>query len=489
MSPPPSPASPPPQFVACPACGERLAVRAEQFGHKGQCRKCGAVFRIGEKSEQDRAHSADGGRPPVTTTFPCSLCETRITVKLKDVGKTVQCPDCGRKNVIPPPTPVQAPKAPAAMSGDQYGLWAIGEGPSQEELRARTPKLHPVECGLCGTLMYATDRQIGKNLKCPDCGAEAVARPRPPIKPIGPVLVPEGEEYQLDETAAPTPRPAPAPIAVRDLEIHAEARGEGGERRPPVRRRVGEERITTQPERPAIPLVQGISRMLLTSEILTRWAMLSLTLTVVGWFISWILHAMGSQVFMAMPLYAIGCVFGAVWMLSALPLGLAIVVESSEGSDRLEDPPHWFSLDFAEALFVAIAATVSAIPAWLTTKATTTLPVEAQTAIAAGTWLLCFPIALLSGLEQSSALAVFSPRLAWSLLRCAGPWLLFYLQSAMIAGASGFIAWKTLSGKPALWPILPWLIVAAGLLYMRLLGRLAWWIAETMPAPVEAKSE
>jgi hypothetical protein len=140
-------------------------------------------------------------------------------------------------------------------------------------------------------------------------------------------------------------------------------------------------------------------------------------------------------------------------------------------------------------LFVAIAATVSAIPAWLTTKATTTLPVEAQTAIAAGTWLLCFPIALLSGLEQSSALAVFSPRLAWSLLRCAGPWLLFYLQSAMIAGASGFIAWKTLSGKPALWPILPWLIVAAGLLYMRLLGRLAWWIAETMPAPVEAKSE
>jgi hypothetical protein len=39
-----------------------------------------------------------------------------------------------------------------------------------------------------------------------------------------------------------------------------------------------------------------------------------------------------------------------------------------------------------------------------------------------------------------------------------------------------------LSNKPELWLALPWLSIAAALVYIRLLGRLAWWIAEAMPA-------
>ena len=146
-----------PLVVACPTCGERLGVRAADIGKRGKCRKCGAVFRIAGKggaveAAKPQAAQSDGGAKteappqPTTVTFPCSLCQTRITAAVANVGKAVKCPDCGRRNVIPPPTPVAAPKTPAAMSGEQFDLWGVDEAPNPEELAARTPTLHPVVC-------------------------------------------------------------------------------------------------------------------------------------------------------------------------------------------------------------------------------------------------------------------------------------------------------------------------------------------------------
>jgi hypothetical protein len=163
-----------------------------------------------------------------------------------------------------------------------------------------------------------------------------------------------------------------------------------------------------------------------------------------------------------------------------MPLSLAIVTESSEGADRLHDPPSWISMDFAEAFFVAMAGAVSAIPAWLTLKATGNLPPDAQEAIAIGAWMACFPIILLSNLEQSSAFAVFSPRLASSLLRRPGPWLLFYVESAILAAVAGAAIIGIAAGPWWLVYFGPWVAVTTLLVYMRLIGRLAWWLAETM---------
>jgi hypothetical protein len=236
---------------------------------------------------------------------------------------------------------------------------------------------------------------------------------------------------------------------------------------------------------PRVPLVQGVARMLLSVEIIARWAMLSLTLIVAGWFLSWVVNAMSAMVFLAIPMFAIGCVFLALWLLSAMPLSLAIVTESSEGSDQLHDTPSWVSLDFAEAFFVVIAATVSAFPAWLSLKATGELPELARAAIVAGTWLVFFPIVLLSNLEQSSAIAVFSPRLVSSLARCAGAWLLFYIESFLLTAAALAALEGIARGPTGLLYFAPFVAVAWLLVYMRLIGRLAWWLAETMPAPPE----
>jgi hypothetical protein len=165
-------------------------------------------------------------------------------------------------------------------------------------------------------------------------------------------------------------------------------------------------------------------------------------------------------------------------------LALAIVRESSEGNDRLEEQPNWL-FDVPDGLFIIVSMAVAALPAWLAAGVSGALPFEAQLAVSVSAWLLCFPIALLSALEQNSAFGVLSPRVAASVVRCAGPWLLFYVESAALAAAAGFVAWKILTGPPRALYLLPWLIVAAGLLYMRLLGRLAWWLAESMPAPKE----
>ena len=73
---------------------------------------------------------------------------------------------------------------------------------------------------------------------------------------------------------------------------------------------------------PRVPLVQGVWRMLFTGEVLARWVALSVTLTGAGWFLSWVLNAMGRRCLLRMPMFAVGCVFSGVWLLSALPVML-----------------------------------------------------------------------------------------------------------------------------------------------------------------------
>jgi hypothetical protein len=122
-------------------------------------------------------------------------------------------------------------------------------------------------------------------------------------------------------------------------------------------------------------------------------------------------------------------------------------------------------------------------------KLASALPGDVQGLIAIGAWLVCFPIVMLSNLEQSSAFAVFSPRLGASLVRCAGPWLLFYIETAVLCAASLGLLYAISLGPTWVAYLGPWVTVGTMLVYMRLVGRLAWWLAETMPAAAEDTAE
>jgi DNA-directed RNA polymerase subunit M/transcription elongation factor TFIIS len=503
-----------PTFVRCPGCGERLGVRAGDAGKKARCGKCGLVFVIDAKAEGGGGKADGGGdtdlakpraeestpRPqfddelPASVTFACSLCDTRITAATRNAGKKVKCPDCGRVNVIPLPEKPKVKQAPAAMSGEQIELLDADARSWEEQQTTATepaPTLHAVECKLCATRMYATEDQIGRELKCPDCGTLTVAkRSAPKPKPKLPELV--GKEYELDPESKPTKRYVPVPVAARDAEMHAHARATTVG--PDGRLIVKKEAEYQRPVRPKNPLVTGVWRMVFTQEVIARWMMSSILFGIAAWFLfSALVPAMSSvaQGIMAIFMSAFGAVMTMVWLTFAAPTFLTIIGESAEGHDRIQEPPTWSPLEgmsesFQLAAAIGAAGLLGAACSWgvnaSLAAANVTLPRESTAAILATVSaipaLVVFPLALLGTLLENSPFGVVSPRLLSTLFKCPGPWLLFYVESALlaaVAGAMGFGAF--LAGPPGM-ILLP--LIAMGMLtvYTRLLGRLAWWISE-----------
>ena len=470
--------SSPPRHVKCAKCGEMLAVRAEHAGLQGRCHQCGHIFTIAAAPAPKPLATAAAVKPkaaassppaPLSFTFLCSLCRTVLTARVVDVGETVQCPDCRRHNRIPsPPRPVYAP-TPA-------------------EIAASTPSLHPVPCSLCQTLMYATDTQLGMKLKCPDCGRLTVATPRQVAKPKARATVPDGEEYQLDEQSAPPVHVAAATAMIRPIDFNSPPRKNPAAPAAQVKVAAPKDEPAPRPHpkrpprpanMPAVPLVQGVLRMMFTSAVLSRWVSLSLVLIIIVKLVSNIANAMGNQALIILPFFAMGLIAMAYWTVSAFSLFLAIITDSSEGNDQLDDLPSWISFEIFESLVVAIAAAVSTVAGWLVAKLAIDAPLETQWVVGAAGWMLAFPFVLLSSLDIGSPLGIFSPRLFASLFRCAGHWLLFYIVSGLLAGAAAYAAVQLLSRPALAMVVIPSLAVATLLVYMRLIGRLAWWIAES----------
>jgi DNA-directed RNA polymerase subunit M/transcription elongation factor TFIIS len=499
-------------FVRCPGCGERLGVRAADAGKKARCGKCGLVFVIEAKGEggggkaegrgdleraNPQAAEDEAPRPqfdddlPASVTFACSLCDTRITAATRNVGKKVKCPDCGRVNVIPPPEKPKAKKAPAAMSGEQIELLDADVRTWEDQQTTAPPPaavLHPVECKLCATRMYATDEQIGRELKCPDCGTLTVAkRSAPKMKPKLPELV--GKEYELDPESKPTKRYVPVPVAVRDAEMHAHVRATTVG--PDGRLIVKKEEMLGRPVMPKIPLITGVWRMLVTQEVIARWIMMSILFGGAGWLVSSsILTPLSGAA------TAIGGIFqmlmGAavliMWLTFAGPTFLTIVGESADGHDKFHDAPFWSPLEWmGECVQVAVAIGAAGLVGtgigWgamaAFAAAGVTLPREAVAVIAAVGPVLVFPLALLGTFLENATLGVVSPRLLSTLVKCPGPWLLFYVESALlVAAAMGACYGLVRSESPLGLAALPLVIMGTATVYMRLAGRLAWWISE-----------
>lgn len=87
--------------VACPSCGERGAISAEQVGARVKCRKCGQAFRVTSPAQKAAAAAAPQPAPPSTTL------EGIVVEGLDDAWATPSAPD--------PAAPVSVPTAAAAV--------------------------------------------------------------------------------------------------------------------------------------------------------------------------------------------------------------------------------------------------------------------------------------------------------------------------------------------------------------------------------------
>jgi predicted Zn finger-like uncharacterized protein len=470
--------------TACPACKTQYDFPESMAGKQGRCVKCGTGFKVPQVAVVKSAPTEPAGDSPQYIGVECHLCGTRMYGGPDQVGKKLKCPDCGARTVLPPPPETKKAIVPPAMDGDQYELWEPDV--KQNEVMARQPTYIAVKCNRCDTMMYATENQIGRTITCPDCGrTEVVQRPAAPKKKRS-VLAADGETPILDPSAAPGERPSALSPEVRRRIYEEERDSEYGKALEKSRRtgKPMEVDVRGRPVLPRWPLFSGIVPFMFSPGIPVRVVGLGFAFFCSVYVLTYgIALAMtgGLGAIAGMLLFALGAGLTMIFASIAFSCFLAVVAESSEGVKQIENWPSlldWFGNFFA----FAVAAMVSAFPGYAISFL---LPQDEliQTIVIAASVVASFPVAVLSQLDIGSIWGVLSPRVLQSMLRCPFSWLTFFLQSSVIAGAC--IAATIFAAEFGLHP----LVVAAPLgtsamfLYARLLGRLAWRLAETMPEP------
>jgi DNA-directed RNA polymerase subunit RPC12/RpoP len=405
--------------------------------------------------------------------FECRVCDTRLYARPENVGRKVKCPDCGAGTIVPPPPKERPPRLPAALEGEQYEVWPVGQQPTAAELLAQQPKMIAVECSLCGTRVYANLEQVDELIVCPDCGAKTRVPPYQEAGQRTPWREGDGEELDL-ETIEPQPRPRATVAAATEL---AAARSDAASEPEAA----GETTVySTRPKLPRWPLLTKIFLFPLSKGLPVRIALFALWSGLVLWLLLQGIGFMSMQygAFITMFLLATSVILGIMCISALAACWLAIVTESSEGNDAVEAWPDIVFLDWMfEGLYVIMAALVSCVPGWLLSWLWPDDPLV-RTGVIVGGALVFFPIVLLSMLDVGTPLAPLSPKILASLGRAAGSWLFFWIESAILLAGLAGAAFANFRIAPAALVLAAPLFVLFSVWYFRLLGRLAWVLAE-----------
>jgi hypothetical protein len=365
------------------------------------------------------------------------------------------------------------------MHGQQYGLWGVDQASDPAALQRMQGELFAVYCGVCDTLMYARPKQVGSQLKCPDCGAlTSVKAPPAPVEKKS-VLVPEGEEYQLDPAAAGQPAPLPAYVERVQQAAHVAVELQA------------RQRAAELPPMPALPTLQGVWPMLVREPVTTWWVGISVSGMGLAWLVIDSIPAPGASGLAL--IYSLFCRILAtlafvLWSGPTAAIWTAILAESSEGHRKLHvSPSPWFFNCLAETSYIGVALALSWIPGF---ALITFFPVEIWATMGGISALFVFPVLLLATLQEGSPLAVHSPRIWGSLLRRPFHWLVFYLESGVLAAATALTSAALVIQMEswAIYAAVP-LVLAGLFVYFRILGRFAWWLAESLPPPAEDSTQ
>jgi hypothetical protein len=174
-----------------------------------------------------------------------------------------------------------------------------------------------------------------------------------------------------------------------------------------------------------------------------------------------------------------------IWAAAFAAIVITIVVESSEGNDEVQQWPTTNATDWAgEFFYLLFACFASPLPGWLIGRFVVDDP-TARVLWFVGSMFVSLPVIILSQLDIGSAFAIASPRVIASFLRLPGTWLMFYVEIAMLMAVCVGVTIAAELLSPYLVALLVPLYIAAILLAARILGRLAWKLAESMPAREE----
>jgi DNA-directed RNA polymerase subunit M/transcription elongation factor TFIIS len=457
------------RMFACDGCQATLSYDPAHAGTKCRCGKCGKVLTVPAAEQVPEPPPSPPKQDYVE--FWCQKCDTRLVALSIHAGKKAKCTECGAINIVPAPKAIPTPRIPPAMKGPQYDVWEVNKAPEPQAQRDAQPTLFPVYCRVCDTLMYAQPKHVGAQLKCPDCGALTKVKEPPKVAPKKSPLVPAGQEYQLDPNhqIAPSVTPEYIDRITRASRVAAEeAAKKREEERPPM---------------PPLPTINGVWSMLLSDPIPTWLVGTSvLGMVVAGLLTASITGAQGggfTQVF-ALMCRIFGLLAGLLWIAPTAAILCAITSESSEGFKKLHaSPSPYFFESFMEPIYIFFSLGLSLIPGFSLMRF---VPWQYSFAVGAVSFLIFFPVLLLSAFQQSTPMGVFSVRVWQSLALRPGHWLLFYVESAVIWAIGGAIIAGYIMLLPE-WPlgVVP-IVHATAFVYFRVLGRFAWWLSESLPA-------
>ncbi len=486
--------------VRCQVCGTRLVATEEQVGQQIECPDCGTAATVPPPSEKPAParpsvvltddiyaiYNGEGQPPPTDQAVygryiavNCGRCRTRMLAAEAQVGEKLICPDCGSATIVPPPQdkPTEAWSGPAEIyqTCDEIGQPAPGSVAYQQH--------YPFKCPTCHTRLHATADQAGREIACPDC-SKPIRIPPPPTKAAGPVWRDEPDEppeaYDLGLPIAPPPvvvsgfEPVTAEKPLRRSEtsssdIAEEDAAEGIPR--PV--------APSRPDRPARPPWDGKPLgFLFYPGVRMCWLMIAAGLAAVMAVLGEAFELIGRDdprtYFIGMMYIAVSGVLGLFGFVAAAPYLLAILHDTAEGCDQIE---NWPEAVYHDWMLHGVNFVVAAGIAILIGEGAERLLVGAGSppglAVGLGTFLL-FPVFLLSVLETGTPFLPFSSPVWRSLVAAWPGWALFYLQTAVLVAVTGAAAGYGLA-VAGCWAVLPGAaVLAAGvLLYFRLLGRLA----------------
>jgi hypothetical protein len=313
----------------------------------------------------------------------------------------------------------------------------------------------------------------------PDRPSDAAGRPLRPPNPTRPVPEDDGLPLEIAEPVgrpwqSPTPfAPDGAPIAARKDESQQE---------------------TDPPDELAdAGLIAGVYTFPFHGSVFPRWLAMSTSLAILLWMVMQTFSVFRGPVSLnwiaGVFLMVLTGGFVLIWLIAATASCLAILLDTAEGSASVQWPNAMW-VDWAQdCLYVASSAISSIVCGaslgWVLELAGRSYPLVAVTVS-----FLLFPMVLLSRLEAATPLGFLTRPILWSLVHCWSAWMMMYLQSGILVFVSGWFSWRLLiQGWPFAGAAVSFVVVAALMLYCRLLGRLARHCSSTLPLKSNECSE
>lgn len=190
----------------CPRCTSEIKVSKELAGTQIHCLSCYQKLTVPDQSSrsiQDASPEDLYAVDLVPTdvrdmkdrfdyhTILCPRCRSSIAIKSDQVGTTVQCPDCDKNFLVEKSFIQKRANNPFDRNierKEEKPIEVYGVSPDRDYTREQgipVPPLQnqnkaniPVYCPLCETLAYVRADQMGKKIRCSDCGREFTVRSR-----------------------------------------------------------------------------------------------------------------------------------------------------------------------------------------------------------------------------------------------------------------------------------------------------------------------